>query len=776
MPLPLIVVYPVVSTVLCAGVGVVLARTRAQSKAALDQERSGQSGDPKVAKPTAKRIKSVRPKRVASATVEERTQPLGVSRAGPTETQSVSLPLRRRRRKSKSLRTSPGTKLPSAPSDSLLTTAFSKENWPVTASTAAIMTAVASVATPVLVTPSLGLALVAALPVFRRLLTKLPKGQIDVDFLTSLLVVGGIGTGQSVVASLLIFLEHVSHKLITISEDMTRGELRNYFSAQRGCAWVISDGVEVEVPVERLDKGSRVVVSAGDVVPVDGTVVAGTAMVDQQTLFGEQDPVTKGTSDQVFAGTTVVGGRLEIQVERAGTETVASQITTLLENTTDYRTNLQRRSEVELKRNVPLVIAGSAVALPLLGPSAAMALLLCCPPLMFHYTAPYATLTALNVATRRGALIKDGRALEVLSRVDLILFDKTGTLTLEVPEIGAVFASSPFATGEVLAYAAAAEGRQTHPIARAIRAKAGTQAAMVDSAENEYVVGGGVKTIVNGREVVVGNLRLMDAVGARLPEAIDTVVQIWSDAGSTVILVAVDGMVAGALEVRHRLRPGAKACISALQQRGVTCQIVSGDNEGATATVANWLGIETWYAGQLPDQKRQVVEAARQAGRTVCFVGDGINDSVALKAADISISMKGASTAAVDQAGVILLDPNLGHILELMDIAADYRRSNKLGLGISYAFPIAGIFATVGAGTSPLFALLLEDIAFWGAFGAATFGIQQSRTRKWRRSSRLMRLKPARLGHGHGTAVPEPVVDVHEVRPLDRHALCSSGT
>lgn len=715
MPVPFVIMYPLVSTAVCAGVGLALARSRVPALAA--------NGDPVV---QAGAVGAPNPSTIAPALLIARSgdglrRPRR-ARRGQSPTATALDPMRR----------------------SLPVAALRPTNLPITLSASGLTAALLAYAYPVLTVPSLAASVGAALPTLRRAAEKLRVRELDIDMLNLVVGAGAIVTGQTILFALLMFLDTSTRRLIDVSEDRSRRVLRDYFGAQSGTALIrAAEGILVEVSVNTLKPGDIVVVAAGDPVPVDGIIATGRALVDHSALFGEQTPVVRSEGDRVFVGTTVVQGRIDVEVVARGEDTVASQVTKLLESTADYRSRLQRRSDRVLRRNVPLVLGGAAAAVPFLGAPAAFALLLCCPGLVFHYASPFAMLTALQRSTRSGILIKDGRTLEVLPEVDVVLFDKTGTLTLEEPEVGEVVSIADDPIEALLNLAAAAEGHNAHPIARAIRARATEPEVVAERTDEVYRVGEGLSARINGRAVSVGNGRLMHALGVPVPNAVEALAERWAERGSSTILVAVDETVRGAIEIRYQLRPGAATCVQALQSLGIECRIVSGDSEGATAKIAERLGITRWHSSQLPDDKQRLVMEQRAQGRTLCFVGDGINDAVAIKAADVGVSISGASRASLDHAGIILLDPSLSRLPSLLDIAVRFRSRSNFALACSYVFPAGGMVSTVALRTSPLFALLLEDIAFWGAFGAATVGMHEGPSRLAPPLSRGKPLLPA---------------------------------
>jgi Cu2+-exporting ATPase len=301
------------------------------------------------------------------------------------------------------------------------------------------------------------------------------------------------------------------------------------------------------------------------------------------------------------------------------------------------------------------------------------------------------------VATRHGILVKDGRSLELLHTIDTVVFDKTGTLTLEQPEVAQVHVCGDFSADDVLLYATAAEHRQSHPIAQAILAAAQARdLPWPNSDETRYEVGYGVQVRVDGHLVRVGSERFMAHEGLALPPALVAVQQRCAAVGHSLVFVAVDGALAGALELQPTPHPEAQAVITELQQQGLTLYILSGDQAEPTRHLAERLGIEHYFANVLPTEKARFVEQLQQQGRAVCFVGDGINDAIALKRANVSISLRGATTIATDTAQIVLMEQSLRQLPLLFDLAHRLEGNLLTSFGLSVGTGVVilgGVFA-----------------------------------------------------------------------------------
>jgi P-type E1-E2 ATPase len=318
---------------------------------------------------------------------------------------------------------------------------------------------------------------------------------------------------------------------------------------------------------------------------------------------------------------------------------------------------------------------------------------------------------------QKGILVKDGRALDLLCEVDTVLFDKTGTLTRERPEVGQMVAANGFNPRQILRFAAAAEQRFHHPIALAILQKAKEQGLRLPlTAATQYQVGFGITVGIDGRAIRVGSRRFMQMEGIALTREVEEALDDAHREGHTMVMVAVDDRLGGALELRASVRPEVRGIVQGLRERGIKhIAIISGDHEMPTRKLAEELGMDRYFAQVLPADKADYVEQLQREGRKVCFVGDGINDAIALKKANVSISLRGATSIATDTAHVVFMEQGLGKLCELRDIARDLER-NVRNSWIMIIVPnvacILGVF-TLGFGIGA--SVVTNNVAALGA-------------------------------------------------------------
>jgi heavy metal translocating P-type ATPase len=538
---------------------------------------------------------------------------------------------------------------------------------------------------PILLPISAGIFIYSVVPSFKSAHKVLFKEKrLGVDVLDSIVVITCLGTGQIFAGAVLAWCLSFGRKLLKKTEDDSKKMLLNVFGKQPRFVWLYRDGIEIEIPLERLKQKDIIIVHTGETIPVDGEIVEGMAMVDQHALTGESAPAEKTKGDQVFAATTMLAGKIQVAVTSTGSETTSAKLTRILNDTAGYKLRSQSHGEELADKAVVPTLALASLGLGTIGLNGATAIINCDLGTGIRMAAPLGMLTSLTLCAQHGILVKDGRALELMRKVDTFLFDKTGTLTRERPEVGRILTFGSYSEQEILRWAAAAEYKFTHPIAKAILSKfesLGLPMAKTD--ESKYHVGYGITVSVEGHTVRVGSARFMKHEEISLPSVLEQEMENVHGDGNSLILVAVDGSLGGAIELCAANRPEALEVINGLRERGAKhLAIISGDHDRPTRNLAKKLGMDRYFAEVLPQDKAKYVELLQKEGRTVCFVGDGINDSIALKKANVSISLRGASTVATDTAQVVFMEESLTKLLRLRDISQDLQRNVDRSWGL----------------------------------------------------------------------------------------------
>jgi len=497
-----------------------------------------------------------------------------------------------------------------------------------------------------------------------------------IEIFDSIAILAALASGYYVITGLLSIAYFGAHKLRLKTENKVRNKLINVFGEYPGFVWILKDGAELEIPFESLETGDVLVVNAGEMISADGVVVHGMGSVDQRMLTGEAQPVEKETGSQVFATTIVISGNLHIQAEKTGKETAAVKITDILENTDDFTRQIEASAQEIADYSVIPALALSFGALPFVGTAGTVALLCSNYLVNMRIASPLGMLNYLHYTAKEGILIKDGRSLQLLSQADTVVFDKTGTLTLEQPCVYRIHTLNETDDNRVLMWAAAAEHRQTHPIALAILEEARIRKLEIPALnQSEYKIGYGITVNIGSHIIRVGSQRFMDTENIFIPKIIEKINEKAHHQGNSLVFVADAGKVIGAIELESLIRPEIPRIIKKLKKYNMFLCIISGDHENPTRKMAERLGIDAYFAEVLPEDKADMIDSLQKSGKKVCFVGDGINDSIALKKANVSISMRGASTAAIDSAQIVLMDQTLQRLTDVFDIAYDFKNN-----------------------------------------------------------------------------------------------------
>lgn len=515
-----------------------------------------------------------------------------------------------------------------------------------------------------------------------------------------------------------IFLVNLSNLLQTLTLDRSRRAIRQMLAGGDHRAIILLDGAEVEVPVEQVQVGDLVVIRTGEKVVVDGRVEHGDASVNQAPITGESVPVAKHTGDEVYAGSIVEVGYLHVRTEKIGDDTTVGRIIHLVEEASAVRAPIQNQVERFADRFVPVsLLAATAFFLLTWNVQLTLTILIIACPCAAGLSTPTAVSAALGNAARRGILVKGGNYLEAMSYVDTALFDKTGTVTEGKPEVTDVIAlGRVYGPEDVLALAAAAEVRSTHPLAWAVlRAAQGMHLDIPEVEEHLVIVGRGVRARLNGMPLLAGSMRLMEEEGIDTGRALPDVLDLEQQ-GRSVLLVAYAGRLAGLVAVADRLRPESPEAIRMLDEVGIDLVgLLTGDSRRVGESVGARLGVHQVWAEVLPEQKRDVVRSLQRDGRRVVMVGEGINDSPALAAADVGIALgTGGTDVAIEAADIVLAGDDPRKVAGLVRLSRQTLQVIHQNFAFAIGINAIGLLMGMTGLISPLTGALLHNLATLG--------------------------------------------------------------
>jgi heavy metal translocating P-type ATPase len=530
-----------------------------------------------------------------------------------------------------------------------------------------------------------------AIAVGRRML----RGQLGADVIALLAMTGALALGE-LAAGLVVALMLSGGELL---DERAFRRARHELTALVARAPAVAHRHEgdrlVDVPAGEAVAGDALLVLAGEIVPVDCTLVSGTAVLDEAALTGESLPVRREAGQEVRSGASVVGEAIEVRALRPAAASTYARIVHLVEQAEADRPRTARLADRAAVVFLPITLAVAALGWVVSGsPVAALAVLVVATPCPLILATPIAFVSGLARAARRGVVVKGGTPLERLGSATVVVFDKTGTLTTGHP--GVVGADD-----DLLAVAAAAEGRSAHPLAAAIRAEAyarGLALPLADDFRESY--GDGVQARVDGRQVRVGRAAFVDP-GLERP-AVPGIADVW---------VAIAGGPAGVIRCSDPLRADAAAVVDRVRRTGSRPVLLTGDAAAVAADVGRATGIADVHAEATPEDKAQIVGALRRAGDVVVMVGDGLNDAPALAAADIGVALGATgSTISSDAADVVILVDDLGRVAEAIEIGRETlavaRTGIVVGMGLSAVLMVVAAFG----GITPLQGALAQEV------------------------------------------------------------------
>ncbi len=449
--------------------------------------------------------------------------------------------------------------------------------------------------------------------------------------------------GETVAGAVLMVIILIAEFIAELNTDRARASIKSLIGSVPQVALLRTDAGERSVPIGELKVGDVVLVRPGEKIPVDGRVVGGQGSVNEAPITGESVPKDKGLDAQVFAGTVVDSGALDIRTERLGTDTTFSRIIALVECAEAEAAPVQKLADKVAAWLIPVVFVFLIVVyFATRDVRMVVTLMIFTSPAELGLATPLVMIAAIARAARTGILIKGGIYLETLAKVDVVVFDKTGTLTANRPEVVEVSSrNTAFDEGTLLRLSAAADRRSAHPLAKAVVDAASRKGIAVPEPESfDQLQGRGVRATVEGRAVLVGNAALLRESGIALAAAVE-------DGGRTPVHVAVDGEFAGVIFIADTLRPGAKEALAELKASGVKrIVMLTGDNAATAQVIAAEFGIDEVRANLMPEDKVTAIAELQGQGHRVAMVGDGINDAPALAKADVGIAMGGGGTQA----------------------------------------------------------------------------------------------------------------------------------
>ncbi len=539
------------------------------------------------------------------------------------------------------------------------------------------------------------------------------EGRLNVDFLDTLAIGASLIHGTHVAGSLITWLVRLGDWIRDLTAAGSRRAVGDLLEFRNRTAWIVRDGSVVSIPSEEVQVGDEVVVFAGEMIPVDGEIIQGEALIDQKTITGEGLPVMRGVGEAAFAATVLREGRITIRAESVGGQTAAGQIVSLIDSAPVGDTRMQNHAERLADRLVMPTLGIATGAAILSGDvNRFLSLIIVDYGTGIRVAAPTAVLSSMTHAARDGIIIKSGRHMERLAEIDTVVFDKTGTLTKGTPEVIDVIGYQKHIAGDhLIGLAAAAESRLQHPVADALRRKAIALNVDVPPCEDpRFAVGLGVEGQVNGYYVHVGNERFMHRNGIHVDRAVSDRARL-EEQGYSCLYVATDGALAGLAPYADQVRHESRAIVRQLHGLGIRNTVMmTGDNGVVARAVSERLGLARYFSDMLPADKAEVVQSLQKEGHVVAMVGDGINDLPALSFADVGVAMKHGAEVTHESADIVLMEDLLEKLVEAIQISRGAVRLIKQNYAIVVGMNTLALgLALPGGFISPSVTALLSN-------------------------------------------------------------------
>lgn len=512
--------------------------------------------------------------------------------------------------------------------------------------------------------------IIGFLPIVIQAYQALRVRVISIDLLVTIAVIGAFYIGEYEESAVVTFLFLFGAYLEQRTLNKTRSAIKELTEmAPETALKQLESGEFEEVDVWDVNEDDILLVKTGAKVPVDGTVLTGKGNINEASITGESLPVTKEVDSEVFAGTILENGTIQIRADRVGEDTTFGRIIELVEEAQDSKSEAERFIDKFSKWYTPAVLAlGIIVYLISMNMELAVTILVLGCPGALVIGVPVSNVAGLGNGAKNGVLLKGSEVIQDFSKVDTIVFDKTGTLTIGNPEVADTKVYIDDIT-EVLGYISSVEKESDHPLAKAVVDYIGETKAY--TVENTNVVkGGGIVADVDGHRVAVGNVALMEEENVVIPQKARLDIESFEKKGNSLVIATVDGKLKVLMGIRDQIRPNVAKDLQRLKNLGVKNLVVlSGDNQGTVDVVASELGLTKAYGHMLPEDKSSYIKKLQEKGEIVAFVGDGVNDSPSLALSEIGIAMGSGTDVAIETSDVVLMNSDFSRLAHALGLA-----------------------------------------------------------------------------------------------------------
>jgi len=546
-----------------------------------------------------------------------------------------------------------------------------------------------------------------------RIIHNKGMSKISSALLISMAMIAAIIIGDIFAAGEVAFIMAIGAILEEKTAERSKKGLKKLISLAPQQGRKIDNGIEEMINVEEIKVGDILCVLPGETIPVDGKIISGNTSVDQAVMTGESLPVDKEAGDNVFSGTINRFGSIDMEATKVGEDSSLQKLIRMVRDAEQKQAPIQRIADRWATWLVPVALLIAIVtyfATQDIVRGVTVLVVFC--PCALVLATPTAIMAAIGQATKHGIIIKSGEALEKMGKVDTIAFDKTGTLTFGKLEVSDIISfSKELNEKELLTLTASAESRSEHPLGKAIVAHAKEQNLVLNDVEEfRMEAGKGVYARVSGRHLFCGNERYLIENGIDIPGQVADILDALHNQGKASILVAVDGICAGVIGLSDVLRVTAKEMVTELHDMGTQTVLLTGDNRRTADYFAKQVGITTVRAELLPEKKVQNIIQLQQTGKSVCMIGDGVNDAPALKTASVGVAMGTmGSDIAVEAAEIALMSDDISKIPYLKRLSNATVNTIKFGISLSLFINIVAIYMSFRGWLTPTTGALVHN-------------------------------------------------------------------
>ncbi len=523
-------------------------------------------------------------------------------------------------------------------------------------------------------------------------------------------------------ATVILTLVLMGQVLEARAHSRTNSAIKELLKLAPNTAVRVANGKEETISVDKIQKGDILRVKPGEKIPVDGTIKKGKSSIDEAMITGEPIPVDKKEGDKVSSGTINGNQSFTMTAEKVGDETLLAQIIKMVNEASRSQAPIQKLADRISAYFVPIVVAISVITFILwaiYGPEPAyvyalvnaIAVLIIACPCALGLATPMSVMVGVGKGAKNGVLIKNARALEQMNQIDTLIIDKTGTITEGKPSVEKMVSlSSEYSEKEITRLIASVNAQSEHPLATATVKYANAEKVDYGEASDfNSVTGKGVEAKFEGKQLALGNDKLMQAENAEISEEIKKKVTVEQEQGKTVSYLAVNKKIVGFVTISDKIKETSRDALQELQKEGINVVMLTGDNEKTAAAVAEELGLSSFKAGMVPQDKMEEVKRLQAQGNKVAMAGDGINDAPALAQSNIGIAMGTGTDVAIESAEVTLVKGDLKGVLKAIKLSEKVMRNIKENLFFALIYNILGVPIAAGI-LYPFFGLLLSPM------------------------------------------------------------------